>query len=57
MSRPRFRLLTEYRELPAAEMAERSAEFLAEMVRRRSVRHFSKRPGGTRSDRELSRSR
>lgn len=35
---------TEYREYPAAEMGERAADFLAEMRRRRTVRHFSDRP-------------
>jgi nitroreductase len=31
------------REYPANQMAERAAEFAAEMARRRSVRHFSDR--------------
>jgi len=33
-----------YREYPVAEMAQRAADFYAEMRRRRSVRHFSDRP-------------
>ena len=33
-----------YREYPVAEMQERAAEFLSEMQRRRTVRHFSSRP-------------
>jgi iodotyrosine deiodinase len=34
----------DYREYPPDQMAERAAEFAAEMARRRSVRHFSDRP-------------
>jgi nitroreductase len=43
MSDPAFVPLADYRELPAAVMRERAAEFLAEMGRRRSVRQFSDR--------------
>ena len=41
---PRLIPLSEYREYAIDEMRLRSADFLAEMRRRRSVRHFSKRP-------------
>ena len=41
---PHFRSLSEYRELPPAEMQRRAAELAAELERRRSVRHFSSRP-------------
>ena len=44
MSDPRFRPLTEFREVPSEEMARRAAEFAGEMRRRRSVRHYSDRP-------------
>jgi nitroreductase len=40
----RFIPLPEYRELSESEMVERSASFLREMKRRRTVRHFSSRP-------------
>lgn len=36
--------LPDYREYPPQEMVERSASFLSEMRRRRTVRHFSERP-------------
>jgi iodotyrosine deiodinase len=36
--------LTTYQEYPPEEMARRAADFLAEMQRRRTVRHFSTRP-------------
>ncbi len=35
---------TDYREYPPAEMSQRASDFLAEMRRRRTVRHFSDRP-------------
>lgn len=41
---PKLIPLTGYREYPPAEMIERSAAFLAELRRRRTVRQFSDRP-------------
>jgi nitroreductase len=41
---PIFIRLNTYREYSTAEMSERAASFLAEMERRRTVRHFSDRP-------------
>ena len=41
---PRLIPLSEYREYPIDEMRLRTADLLAEMRRRRSVRHFSTRP-------------
>jgi nitroreductase len=41
---PKLIPLTGYREYPPAEMLERSAAFLAELRRRRTVRQFSDRP-------------
>jgi iodotyrosine deiodinase len=43
MTQPQY-LPLPYREYPVAEMAQRAADFYAEMRRRRSVRHFSDRP-------------
>ncbi len=43
VSDPRFIELTSYREYPASEMLEHSRNFLADMQRRRTTRHFSKR--------------
>ena len=43
MSKHRFDPLTDFREYPPAEMGTRAAEFLADMKRRRTVRHFSDR--------------
>src|SRR5688572_26299452 len=40
----RLRLLSEYRELPAAEMLRRSEAFARDLSRRRTVRDFSDRP-------------
>jgi nitroreductase len=44
MVRPEFVPLTEYREYPAEQMAQRAAEFYAEVRCRRTVREFSARP-------------
>jgi nitroreductase len=44
MMEPIFIRLNTYREYSTAEMSERAASFLAEMERRRTVRHFSDRP-------------
>ena len=41
---PHIPLTPFYREYPVAEMQVRAADFLAEMQRRRTVRHFSNRP-------------
>ncbi|MEO7366525.1 MAG: nitroreductase family protein [Gemmatimonadaceae bacterium] len=43
MSDPKFIELTSYREYPENEMLDRSVNFLAEMQRRRTTRHFSER--------------
>jgi iodotyrosine deiodinase len=43
MTQPQY-LPLPYREYPVAEMAQRAADFYAEMRRRRSVRHFADRP-------------
>jgi len=40
----RLEPLTEYRQYPIDKMRQRTTDFLAEMRRRRSVRHFSSRP-------------
>jgi hypothetical protein len=44
MSAPVLEPLSTYREYPRYEMRERSARFLEEMRRRRTVRDFSSRP-------------
>ena len=44
MEEKQFLLLTDYCEYPEAEMKRRVSEFYGEMIRRRSVRHFSDRP-------------
>jgi nitroreductase len=44
VSTPAFEALSTYREYPPDEMERRSGEFLAEMQRRRTTRHFSDRP-------------
>ncbi|MCI0337857.1 MAG: nitroreductase family protein [Acidobacteria bacterium] len=44
MTEPLFMPLTSYQEYPHEEMRQRAAAFLAEMQRRRTVRHFSNRP-------------
>jgi nitroreductase len=44
MSDPELIPLVGYREYPIAEMKQRAAAFRADMLRRRSVRHFSNRP-------------
>lgn len=44
MTAPNFIPLSEYRTYPPDEMAQRAAEFYAEIRRRRSVRDFSDRP-------------
>ena len=41
---PHIPLTPFYREYPVAEMQARAADFLSEMQRRRTVRHFSNRP-------------
>ena len=41
---PEFQPLTQYQAYPSEEMAQRAADFYAEMARRRTVRHFSDRP-------------
>ncbi|MCB8984027.1 MAG: nitroreductase family protein [Ardenticatenaceae bacterium] len=41
---PEFQPLTQYQAYPPEEMAQRAADFYAEMARRRTVRHFSDRP-------------
>lgn len=43
VSDPKFIELTSYREYPENEMLDRSRNFLAEMQRRRTTRHFSER--------------
>ncbi|MCH8873043.1 nitroreductase family protein [candidate division KSB1 bacterium] len=43
MAKPRFVALKDYREYPADEMKARAKAFAADMKRRRTVRHFSKR--------------
>jgi nitroreductase len=43
MTEPKFNPLSTYREYSQAEMSQRAASFLAEMERRRTVRHFSDR--------------
>jgi iodotyrosine deiodinase len=43
MKKPRFSPLPDFREYPPEEMEARARSFLAEMKRRRSVRHFSDR--------------
>lgn len=44
MAEPRFVPLKDFREFPAEEMRRRSAEFLADMRRRRTVRDYSSKP-------------
>jgi len=44
MTKAEFSLFTDYYEYPQEEMKKRSAEFYAEMKRRRTVRQFSNRP-------------
>jgi nitroreductase len=44
MTKHRFLPLTDYRELAPEEMVTRARAFYAEMKRRRSVRHFARRP-------------
>lgn len=44
MSEPKYSLLADYYEYPAAEMKQRSTAFYADMKRRRTVREFSDRP-------------
>jgi len=44
MAGNKFLPLTDYREYPGAEMKRRASEFYKEMMRRRTVRHFSERP-------------
>jgi iodotyrosine deiodinase len=44
MNTPKFLPFTQYRELPQEEMLRRAADFREEMLRRRTVRHFSERP-------------
>ncbi len=44
MAKPRLTPLTGYREYPPEEMRRRAGRFLAEMLKRRSVREFSDRP-------------
>jgi iodotyrosine deiodinase len=44
MTDTKFVPLTQYRELPPEEMLRRAADFREEMLRRRTVRHFSDRP-------------
>ena len=44
MRKHRFGPLTDFQEYPPAEMGSRAAAFLAEMKKRRTVRHFSNRP-------------
>lgn len=43
MTEPKFVPLPDYRQYPVEEMKERAAAFLADMQRRRTVRHFSDR--------------
>lgn len=43
MTEPKFIPLATYREYPEEEMTGRTAAFLADMQRRRTVRHFSNR--------------
>ena len=44
MSKAIFQPLSAYSEYPAEEMKQRASAFLKEMLRRRTVRHFSDRP-------------
>jgi nitroreductase len=44
MKKPGFSPLSDFREYPPEEMQARAKRFLADMKRRRSVRHFSDRP-------------
>ena len=44
MTEPTFIPLPDYRSYPPAEMAQRAADFYAELRRRRTVRDFSERP-------------
>lgn len=44
MTDPEFEALEGYRELTAEEMLRRSEQFLEQMRRRRSIRHFAERP-------------
>jgi nitroreductase len=44
MAEPDYIPLSTYQEIPSDEMAARASDFLAEMQRRRTVRHFSDRP-------------
>ena len=44
MAKKSFQPLNDYQEYPQAEMTRRAAAVLADMRRRRTVRHFSDRP-------------